>query len=228
MIVWKNRMFRGCLVGRPYSRATRETQLSSSALTLSILVMCRAHALFRGMLSCELPAKTLLSSIAWVFIYSLSITQPLQLNPTINTGHKRLNKITIKFGTKLKPTKHIVVNYNFTEYGLGWVFRWVWIVFGLGFSVSFNWFWVRFSSGFVLILSWVFQLLFRWFWVNLWWIVNCSYNLCWCWLGGARLWWCWVWGLGGYFFLPSSYSTALGCCRCWGSCWVVVDVEEEK
>ena len=24
------------------------------------------------------------------------------------------------------------------EYGLGWVFRWVWTVFGLGFSVSFN------------------------------------------------------------------------------------------
>jgi len=27
--------------------------------------------------------------------------------------YKRLNKITIKFGTELKPTKHIVVNYNF-------------------------------------------------------------------------------------------------------------------
>ena len=25
-----------------------------------------------------------------------------------------MNKVTIKFGTKLKPTKHIVVNYNFT------------------------------------------------------------------------------------------------------------------
>ena len=46
---------------------------------------------------------------------SLSITQPLQLNLTINTGYKRLNKITIKFGTELKPTKHIVVNYNFTN-----------------------------------------------------------------------------------------------------------------
>ena len=47
--------------------------------------------------------------------HSLSITQPLQSNPTINTGYKRLNRITIKFGTGLKPTKHIVVNYNFTE-----------------------------------------------------------------------------------------------------------------
>ena len=46
--------------------------------------------------------------------HSLSITQPLQSNATINTRYKRLNKITIKFGTKLKPTKYIVVNHNFT------------------------------------------------------------------------------------------------------------------
>jgi len=46
--------------------------------------------------------------------HPLSITQPVQLDPTINIGYKRFNKITIKFGTELKPTKHIVVNYNFT------------------------------------------------------------------------------------------------------------------
>ena len=107
-------MLRECLAGRPYPWATREIQLSSFVLTFCILVMCKAHASFRGMLSHELPAKTLLSSIAWVFTLSLSITQPLQLNPTINIGYKRLNKITIKFRTKLNPTKHIVVNYNFT------------------------------------------------------------------------------------------------------------------
>ena len=45
---------------------------------------------------------------------SLSLSQPLQLNPTTNTGYKKLNKITIKFNMELKPTKHIVVNYNFT------------------------------------------------------------------------------------------------------------------
>ena len=45
--------------------------------------------------------------------HSLSITQPLQSNPTINTGYKRLNRITIKFSTELKPIKHIVVNHNF-------------------------------------------------------------------------------------------------------------------
>ena len=47
------------------------------------------------------------------FSHSFSLTQPLQLNSTINTGYKKLNKITIKFGTELKPTKQIVVNYNF-------------------------------------------------------------------------------------------------------------------
>ena len=29
-----------------------------------------------------------------------------------------MNKITIKFGTRLKPTKHIVVNYNFTDFNI--------------------------------------------------------------------------------------------------------------
>ena len=92
-------MFRKCLAGRPYTQVTCATQLSLSVLTLRIPVMCRAHASFRGILNRELPVKTLLSSIAWVFTHtlSLSITQPLQLNPTINTGYKRLNKITIKF-----------------------------------------------------------------------------------------------------------------------------------
>ena len=115
MTVCQNKMFRECLTGRPYLRATRETQLSLSVLTFRIPVMCKAHASFRGMLSRELPAKTLLSSIALVFTLSLSITQPLQLNPTINIWYKRMNKITIKFGTKLNLTKHIVVNYNFTQ-----------------------------------------------------------------------------------------------------------------
>ena len=122
MTVWLNRMFCRCLAGRPYPRDTRETQLSPSVLTLRIPVMCRAHAWFRGMLSRVLPVKTLMSSIAWVFIYSLFIIQLLQLNPTINTWYKILNKITIKFGMELKPTKHIVVNYNFTISPF-WLFR---------------------------------------------------------------------------------------------------------
>ena len=86
-------------------------------LTLRIPVMCRAHASFHGMLSRELLAKTLQSSICFESSHplSLSLTQPIQLNPTINTGYKRLNKITIKFSTELKLTKQIVVNYNSTR-----------------------------------------------------------------------------------------------------------------
>ena len=97
---------------------TREILVKTSylhpVLILRIPIMCRAHASLRGMLSHKLPAKALQSSMPLVFTHSLSITQPLQLNPAINTRYKILNKITIKFGTKLKPTKHIVVNYNFT------------------------------------------------------------------------------------------------------------------
>ena len=83
-------------------------------LTLHILVMCKSYASFCGILSRKLPAKTLQSLICLESSLSLSHTQSLQLNPTLNTRYKRLNIITIKFGTKLKPTKHIVVNYNFT------------------------------------------------------------------------------------------------------------------
>ena len=55
---------------------------------------------------------------------SLSITQSLQLNPTINTGYKRLNKVTIKFGTELKPTKHIVVVR--TQFVTIPIWYWIW------------------------------------------------------------------------------------------------------
>ena len=81
------------------TRDTRETQLSPSVLTLRIPVMCRAHALLRGMLRREMLAKTssVFNSLS-LHTLSLSVTQPLQLNPTINTGYYRLNEITIKFG----------------------------------------------------------------------------------------------------------------------------------
>ena len=108
-------MSRRCLAGRPYPRDTRETQLSPSGLTLRIPVMCKEHASFRGMLSRELLVKSFQSLVAWVFTLSLSNTQPLQWNPTIHTGYKRLNNITIKFGMEYKPTKHNVENNNFTQ-----------------------------------------------------------------------------------------------------------------
>ena len=53
-----------CFAERPYPRDTREIQLSSSILTLRIPVMCKAHASLHGMLSRELPTRTLLASIA--------------------------------------------------------------------------------------------------------------------------------------------------------------------
>ena len=53
--------------------------------------------------------------------HSLSITQPLQSNPIINIGYKRLNRITIKFGMELKPTKH---SFKSQLYNLPlWLFR---------------------------------------------------------------------------------------------------------
>ena len=97
---------------------TRKTLAKYSCLhpvlTLHIPVMYKSHASLHGMLTRELPAKTLQSLICLESSHSLSLSQPLQINPTWNTGYKTLNRITIKFGMKLKPTKHIVVNYNFT------------------------------------------------------------------------------------------------------------------
>ena len=75
MIVWQNRMFRECLAGRPYSRATCKHSYLHPVLTLHIPIMCRAHASFREMLSRELPVKTLQSSICLsLHILSLSHT----------------------------------------------------------------------------------------------------------------------------------------------------------
>ena len=107
-------MFRECLAGRPYPQVTHKTQLSPSVLTLRIPIMCRAHASFAGCLVASYRRKLFYLQLL-ESSHSFSIIQPLQLNPTINTGYKRLSKITIKFGMELKPTKHIVVNYNFTQ-----------------------------------------------------------------------------------------------------------------
>ena len=101
-----------CLTGRPYPQDTRETQLSPSGLDSLHSSMCKSHESLHGMLIARYPRK-LFSLQLLESSHSLSITQPLQSNPIINIRYKRLNKIIIKFGTKLKPTKHIVVNHNF-------------------------------------------------------------------------------------------------------------------
>ena len=85
-----------------------KTSCLHPVLTLRIPIMCRTYASLRGMLTRKLSAKTLLSSIYLESSHSLSLslslshthTQILQINPTINTGYKRLNIITIKFDTK--------------------------------------------------------------------------------------------------------------------------------
>ena len=63
---------------------THETLAEHSCLhpilTFRIPVMCRAHASLRGMLTRKLPAKTLQSSMPWVFTLSLSFTHTTLTN----------------------------------------------------------------------------------------------------------------------------------------------------
>ena len=106
-----------CLVGVSLEGLTREILARHSCLhpvlTLRIPACANHMSYFAGCLVARNPRK-LFSLQLLKSSHPLSITQPLQSNPTINTGYKRLNRITIKFGTKLKPTKHIVVNHTFT------------------------------------------------------------------------------------------------------------------
>ena len=87
------------------ARYSRDTAVSIW-LDSSHFSMCRAHELLRGMLSHEIPAKTssIFNSLS-LYTLSLSITQPLQSSPTINTWYKRLSRIIIKFLTELNPNK---------------------------------------------------------------------------------------------------------------------------
>ena len=98
--------------GLTRKRLTRDSCLHP-ILTLCIPACASHMSHFARCLVAKYPRK-LFSLQLLESSHSLSITQPLQSNPIINIRYKRLNKITIKFGTKLKPTKHIVVNHNFT------------------------------------------------------------------------------------------------------------------
>ena len=99
---------------------TRELLAKHSYLHLSWLFAfqsCVGHMHnFTGCLVTSYLQKLFcLQSLESSLSHSLSLSlSTLKLNPTTNTGYKKLNKITIKFNTELKPTKHIVVNYNFT------------------------------------------------------------------------------------------------------------------
>ena len=104
-------------------------------LTLRILACASHMSHFAGCLVARYPRK-LFSLQLLESSHSLSITQPLQSNPTINTGYKRLNRIIIKFGMELKPTKDIVVNHNFTIYIYIYIYM-MYVVLHLSFHVLF-------------------------------------------------------------------------------------------
>ena len=105
-------MFHRCLAGRPYSRDIRNTQQSPSVLTLRILVMCKAYATLRRMLSRELSVKIFLSSITWVFTHSLyHIILTIKAYNKYRVQHIEWNYN--KIWHEIKPARHIVVNYNF-------------------------------------------------------------------------------------------------------------------
>ena len=107
-----------CFASVSWEGLTRELLAKHSCFHLSWLFAfqsCAGHMHhFAGCLVAIYSRKLFSLQFSWAFTFSLSLTQPLQLNLTLNTGQKRLNIITIKFGMKLKPTKHIVVNYQFT------------------------------------------------------------------------------------------------------------------
>ena len=93
-----------CVVSVLWEGLTCEILVKTSCLhpvlTFRIPIMCRAHASLCRKLTHELSAKTLQSSICPESSHSFSYIQPLQWNPTNNTGYIRLNIITIKFGTE--------------------------------------------------------------------------------------------------------------------------------
>ena len=116
MTVWQNRMFHGYLARRPYPWDTHKIQLSLSCPNSSHSSYVQGTCITsRDAYSRATRENTSIFNLLWVFTHSLSLTQPLQINLTWNTRYKKLNRITIKFGMELKPTKHMVVNYNFTQ-----------------------------------------------------------------------------------------------------------------
>ena len=110
-----SRESRGNLAGRPYPWNIRKNQLSPSCPDSSHF----SHVQGTCITSQDAYSRATCDNISvfnlpWVFKHTLSHRQPLQIKPTWNTGYKRLNIITIKFGTEFKANKNIVGNYNFT------------------------------------------------------------------------------------------------------------------
>ena len=98
--------FRGSLVTSPKLWNNSRNPTWHETVQISA---CASHVAFCGLSTCELAANSPSSQIFAKLSHS-----NLTSNPTKNT-RKWLNKNTIKFETKLKPTKNIVVNHNFTK-----------------------------------------------------------------------------------------------------------------
>ena len=94
-----SRVSRGKALPARYSRDTVVSTWHDSSHSS----MCLAHVSLRGKLGRDLPARYprefFTSSNAWVF-NTLSLTHPLHQVPQQIQGFKRLNIITIKFGTE--------------------------------------------------------------------------------------------------------------------------------
>ena len=106
-------MFRGYHAGRPYPRDTRKNQLSPSAMTLRISVMCWAHASLRRKATCELPAKTSLVFNCLESSHYLSHTT-LTIKSHIKYRIQKIKHNYNKIWHGIKANTKIVVNHNFT------------------------------------------------------------------------------------------------------------------
>ena len=98
-----------CFAGISRKGLIRETLAKTNCPHLSWLFVfqsCAGHMLhFAGRLLASYPQKLLALHFA-LSLHTLSHTQPLQWNLTLNIGYIRLNIITIKFGIELKPTQN--------------------------------------------------------------------------------------------------------------------------
>ena len=107
--IWQNSKIK-CFVGIWRESLTREILVKINYHHLSWLFAfqsCIEHmASLHGKSSHELPTKTPLIFNDVLSLHTLSHTQPIQRKPTYNTGYIRLNRITIKFDTELKPIQN--------------------------------------------------------------------------------------------------------------------------
>ena len=97
-----------CFAGVSWEDLTRELLAKHSCLHLVLtfrIPACASHMdYFAGCLVASCSRK-LFSLQLLESSHSLSITQPLQLNPTINTGYKRLNKNYNQIWYRIKANK---------------------------------------------------------------------------------------------------------------------------